>query len=238
MDSKNKRATIVLLLFLLVGWPLASYVVMSAGPVGQEVKSQDPDFGPEARLVGMDLISQVYLPTIIIEWLIFLLVLLVLKRGNENLSTVGFSKFTLANLGIGLAFLLFANIILFGLAFILQFFHLTVPKEVALILPRTNTERLFWIILSITAGICEEIGFRGYVLTKLNLFLNNWYLTIAISSLSFGVGHFYQGVGGIILTGIYGLLFCLLFIWRKSLIPGILAHFLQDLIALFALSRF
>jgi membrane protease YdiL (CAAX protease family) len=231
MDSKNKRATIILLIFLLVGWPLLSYVVISAGPMGQEAK-------PEAKLVGLDPISQIYLPTIIIEWLIFLLVLLVLKRGNENLSTVGFSRLTLANLGIGLAFLLFANLLLFALAFILQFFHLTVPKDVALILPRTNTERLFWIILSMTAGICEETGFRGYVLTKLNLFLNNWPLTIAISSLSFGLGHFYQGVGGIILTGIYGLLFCLLFLWRKSLVPGIFAHFLQDFTALFALSRF
>ena len=231
MDSKNRKATIVLLIFLLVGWPLVSYVVMSAGPIGQEAK-------PEAKLVETDLISQVYLPTIIIQWFVFLLVLLVLKKGNENLSTVGFSKLTLANLGIGLAFLLFANLILFGLASILQFFHLTMPKEVALILPRTNSERLFWIILSITAGICEETGFRGYVLTKLNLFLNNWPLTIAISSLSFGVGHFYQGMGGIILTGIYGLLFCLLFIWRKSLVPGVFAHFLQDFTAIFALSRF
>jgi membrane protease YdiL (CAAX protease family) len=225
MESKNKRVTLILLLFLLVGWPLLSYIIMG------ESKS-------EMGFEGMDPISQIYLPTIIIEWLIFLLVLLVLKRGKENLSTVGFSKFTLANLGVGLAFLLFANITLFGLAYILQFFNLTVPKEIAFILPRTKTERLFWIILSITAGICEETGFRGYVLTKLNLFFNNWYLTVALSSLSFGLGHFYQGTGGIILTGVYGLLFCLLFIWRKSLIPGIFAHFLQDLFALFTLSRF
>jgi len=143
-----------------------------------------------------------------------------------------------ANLGIGLIFLLVANIILFGLAHILQLFHLTVPKEVAFILPRTKSEKLVWVILSVTAGICEETGFRGYVLTKLNLFVNNWYFTIVISSLFFGLGHFYQGTGGIILTGTYGLLFCLLFIWRKSLVPGIFAHFLQDLTALFALSRF
>jgi len=231
MNDKNKRATKVLLLFLLVGWPLLGYLIMSASSVGKEGK-------PEIGFAGMDLISQIYLPTIIIEWLIFLLVLLVLKRGEENLSAVGFSKLTFANLGIGLGFLLVANLILFGLALVLQFFHLPVPQEVAFILPRTKTERLFWVILSITAGICEETGFRGYVLTKLNSFLNNWYLTVAISSLSFGLGHFYQGLGGIILTGIYGLLFCLLFIWRKSLIPGIFAHSLQDLTALFTLSRF
>jgi len=231
MNDKNKRATKVLLLFLLVGWPLLGYLIMSASSVGKEGK-------PEIGFAGMDLISQIYLPTIIVEWLIFLLVLLVLKRGGDNLSAVGFSKLTFANLGIGLGFLLVANLILFGLAFVLQFFHLPVPQEVAFILPRTKTERLFWVILSITAGICEETGFRGYVLTKLNSFLNNWYLTVAISSLSFGLGHFYQGLGGIILTGIYGLLFCLLFIWRKSLIPGISAHFLQDFTALFTLSRF
>ncbi|MCK4428225.1 MAG: CPBP family intramembrane metalloprotease [candidate division Zixibacteria bacterium] len=225
MDSKNKRATIILLLFLLVGWPLLSYVIMTESK-------------PEMGFAGMDPITQIYLPTIMIEWLIFLVVFLVLRKGKENLSAVGFSKFTLANLGIGLGFLLVANIILLGLAHILQFFHLTVPKEVVFILPRTKSERLFWVILSITAGVCEETGFRGYVLTKLNLFLNNWYLTVTISSLCFGLGHFYQGIGGIILTGTYGLLFCLLFIWRKSLIPGIFAHSLQDLTALFALSRF
>jgi membrane protease YdiL (CAAX protease family) len=231
MSGKNRIATetrpgtIILLFFLLVGWPLLSYVIMTESK-------------PETGFAGMDPITQIYLPTVMIEWLIFFVVFLVLKKGKENLSAVGFSKFTLANLGIGLGFLLVANIILFGLAHILQLFHLTVPKEVAFILPRTKTERIFWVILSITAGICEETGFRGYVLTKLNIFLNNWYLTVAVSSLCFGLGHFYQGVGGVILTGTYGLLFCLLFIWRKSLFPGIFAHSLQDLAALFALSRF
>jgi membrane protease YdiL (CAAX protease family) len=225
MDAKNKLATGILLLFLLVGWPLLGYVIMTESK-------------PETGFAGMDPISQIYLPTIIIEWLIFLVVFLVLKRGKENLSLVGFSKFTLANLGIGLGFLLVANVILFALAHILEFFHLTVPKEIAFILPRTRAEKILWVILSMTAGICEETGFRGYVLTKLNLFLNNWYLTVGISSLCFGLGHFYQGIGGILLTGTYGLLFCLLFLWRKSLVPGIFAHFLQDLTALFALSRF
>lgn len=217
--------TVTLLLFLLVGWPLLSYVIMAESK-------------PETGFAGMDPVSQIYLPTIAIEWLIFAVVFLVLRKGKENLSAVGFSGLTPANLGIGLGFLLVANVILLGLAQVLGFFHLTVPEEIAFILPRTNTERLFWVILSVTAGICEETGFRGYVLTKLNLFTNNWYLTVALSSLCFGLGHFYQGIGGVILTGTYGLLFCLLFIWRKSLVPGIIAHSLQDLTAIFAASKF
>ncbi len=231
MDSNNKDTgeprlgTVTLLLFLLVGWPLLSYVIMAESK-------------PETGFAGMDPVSQIYLPTIAIEWLIFAVVFLVLRKGKENLSAVGFSGLTPANLGIGLGFLLVANVILLGLAQVLGFFHLTVPEEIAFILPRTNTERLFWVILSVTAGICEETGFRGYVLTKLNLFTNNWYLTVALSSLCFGLGHFYQGIGGVILTGTYGLLFCLLFIWRKSLVPGIIAHSLQDLTAIFAASKF
>ena len=230
-DSRNKATvgarlgTVILLLFLLVGWPLLSYVIMAESK-------------PETGFAGMDPVSQIYIPTIAIEWLIFGVVFLVLKRGKENLSDVGFSGFTMANLGIGLGFLLVANLILLGLAQILDFFHLAVPEEIGFILPRSNTERLFWVILSVTAGICEETGFRGYVLTKLNLFTNNWYLTVALSSLCFGLGHFYQGMGGVILTGTYGLLFCLLFIWRKSLVPGIFAHSLQDLTAIFAASKF
>jgi membrane protease YdiL (CAAX protease family) len=231
MDGSNKGTgeprlgTIILLFFLLVGWPLLSYVIMAESK-------------PDTGFAGMDPVSQIYLPTIAIEWLIFGVVFLVLKRGKENLSDVGFSKFNWANLGIGLGFLLVANVILLGLAQVLEFLHLTVPEEIGFILPRTNTERVFWVILSVTAGICEETGFRGYVLTKLNLFTNNWYLTVALSSLCFGLGHFYQGVGGVILTGTYGLMFCLLFIWRKSLVPGIIAHSLQDLTALFAVSKF
>ena len=231
MDGRNRSTadtrlgTVILLLFLLVGWPLLSYVIMAESK-------------PATGFAGMDPVSQIYIPTIAIEWLIFGVVFLVLKRGKESLSDVGFSGFNWANLGIGLGFLLVANVILLGLAQVLEFFHLAVPEEIGFILPRTSTERLFWVILSITAGICEETGFRGYVLTKLNLFLNNWCLTVALSSLCFGLGHFYQGIGGVILTGTYGLMFCLLFIWRKSLVPGIIAHSLQDLTAILAASKF
>lgn len=214
---KKNLWTILLLLFLLVGWPLLSYVLMRESRVELESLLIDPAL-------------QLYLPTIIIELLIFLFIILVLKRGGETLRNIGWGEFNGKNLFIGIGFVFFANAILLTLSLVL---NIKQPKEIEFLLPKTATDRLFWIVMSLTAGIAEETGFRGYVLTKLNLFVKNWWITAIISSFFFGVGHFYQGWGGSVLTGVYGLLFCGLFIWRKSLAPCIIAHFLQDASAMF-----
>jgi membrane protease YdiL (CAAX protease family) len=214
---KNLIATILLLLFLLVGWPLISWVVMG--------QSQ-----PDIESLLVDPVIQLYIPTIIVELLIFVLIILVLKRGDETLKNIGWGEFNLKNLFIGICFVIVANIILMILSFVL---NIKLPKDIELLLPKTFTQRMFWIVMSLTAGIVEEAGFRGYVLTKLNLFVRNWWITAIISSFFFGLGHFYQGWGGSVLTGIYGLMFCGLFIWRKSLAPCITAHFLQDASAMF-----
>jgi len=215
--KKKKLLTFFLLFFLLIGWPLLSYLVMG--------QSQDEI---SEKLVNPAL--QLYLPTIIVEVLIFLLIFLVLKREGENLKTIGWRNFTFQNILIGFVFLIFANVFILVLSRLL---NVTQPTEIKYLLPRNITDRIFWILMSLTAGIVEETGFRGYVLTKLNLFVNNWWATVLISSFFFGIGHFYQGPGGMVLTGVYGLLFCLVFIWRKSLYPGIFAHFLHDASVLF-----
>ena len=214
---KNLIATILLLLFLLVGWPLLSWVVMG--------KSQ-----PEIETLLVDPVIQLYVPTIIVELLIFILIILVLKRGDETLKNIGWGEFNLKNLFIGIGFVIVANVVLMILSFVL---NIKQPKDIELLLPKTFTQRMFWVIMSLTAGITEEVGFRGYVLTKLNRFVRSWWITAIISSFFFGVGHFYQGWGGSVLTGFYGLLFCGLFIWRKSLAPCITAHFIQDASAMF-----
>ncbi len=214
---KNFIPTALLLLFLLVGWPLLSYVLMRQS----QVELDTPLINPALQL---------YLPTIIVELLIFVLIILVLKTGGETLRDVGWGDFNLKNLFIGIGFVFFANAVLITLSFVLS---IKQPEGIAFLLPKTATDRIFWILMSLAAGIAEETGFRGYVLTKLNLFVKNWWITAIISSFFFGVGHFYQGWGGSVLTGVYGLLFCGLFIWRKSLAPCILAHFLQDASAMF-----
>ena len=68
---------------------------------------------------------------------------------------------------------------------------------------RTYT-RFFW--LSITAGVVEEILYRGFVFWYLGAFMPVW-AVVLVSSLAFGLGHSYQGIGGIIRVTLIGLAF-------------------------------
>lgn len=84
-----------------------------------------------------------------------------------------------------------------------------------------------------TAGVAEEFLYRGFLsLALIQLIpIINLTLTALICSIIFGLAHSYQGVSGVIRTGLYGLLFHALYIATGSIIPGIILHFSIDLSA-------
>ena len=85
--------------------------------------------------------------------------------------------------------------------------------------------------VSITAGVCEEALFRGFMLHYLHIFPWTLNLTLAllISSVSFGFNHLYQGAGGVAGTAIIGFLFGLLFLLTGNLLLPIIFHGVMDL---------
>ena len=97
-------------------------------------------------------------------------------------------------------------------------------------LPRTLKEKKYFFGVALTAGICEEIIFRGLLLYLLQaLFPSFSIIFILIIACSiFGVGHLYQGITGIIKTTLVGVLFCCIYIVTDSLILGIIGHFIMD----------
>lgn len=96
------------------------------------------------------------------------------------------------------------------------------------LLPQPGPELANFRALSVTAGICEEILFRGYLITFL-LPLGGTVFALLASSFLFGLAHAYQGVGGAIKAGILGLLMALLYQFTGSLLAPILVHALIDL---------
>src|SRR5215510_3396646 len=67
--------------------------------------------------------------------------------------------------------------------------------------PRSNAELALFVVLSLTAGICEEFLFRGFVMAVLiRAGLATW-LVVLLSSAMFGLAHAYQGKGGSVGTG-------------------------------------
>ncbi|MEH7379023.1 CPBP family intramembrane glutamic endopeptidase [Bacillus sp. JJ1533] len=101
-------------------------------------------------------------------------------------------------------------------------------------LPVTDKEKKIWNYVSLTAGITEEIIYRGFLIFALGYFFPGLSigLVIILSSLMFGMAHTYQGfLTGVIRTTIFGLLFSILYIGIGSILPLIVFHFLIDYVA-------
>lgn len=85
------------------------------------------------------------------------------------------------------------------------------------------------IMISVVAGICEEIGFRGYMQVPLEKKYSPA-VSITIVSVVFVLVHLHQAWSGPILVHIFliSVLFGALAFYSGSLIPGILAHIIMD----------
>jgi len=88
-----------------------------------------------------------------------------------------------------------------------------------------------WIGLSLSAGICEEIVFRGYLQRQLAALSGSTSLAIAGQAIVFGVAHGYEGMGAVIRIVVYGLVMGMLAQWRGNIRAGVLAHAAWDILA-------
>ncbi len=104
-------------------------------------------------------------------------------------------------------------------------------KVAAKIGPKSTAELLLFMAVAVTAGICEEILFRGYLQQQLAIWTRSTALGVVLSAVFFCVGHAYQGWLLAAQVGMLGLMLGILAAWRKSLRPGILAHGMQDVIS-------
>lgn len=103
-------------------------------------------------------------------------------------------------------------------------------------LPVTPVERLWWIAVSVTAGVTEEIVARGFLLSDLHgggAASPLLHLPVAVawagSSLLFGFAHLYQGARGVLKTTLGGLYMGALAILSGGLVLPIVVHALVDL---------
>ena len=110
-------------------------------------------------------------------------------------------------------------------------------RRMAFILPVSSEERAWFALVSITAGICEEVLYRGFLIRYLSS--DPWHLglwvALAVSCLAFGLAHGYQGLYGIIGTAVLGAVFGTVFVLTGNLWLPIAMHAVIDLRILFLL---
>lgn len=118
---------------------------------------------------------------------------------------------------------------IFVLTIVAKLVHATGMSEAARRLaPQGLLESILWVALSITAGICEETIFRGYLQRQFVAWTRSRALGVLLSAGLFGAGHVYQGGKATIVIGTYGLMFGILAEARKNLRPGIMTHAWHD----------
>ncbi len=98
-------------------------------------------------------------------------------------------------------------------------------------LPRSLVETGLWIAVSVSAGICEEFVFRGYLMRQFEVLTGSRLSALVLQAVLFGVSHGYQGWMACIRITVLGLLFGCLAMWRRSLKPGMVAHACTDIVA-------
>jgi membrane protease YdiL (CAAX protease family) len=93
-----------------------------------------------------------------------------------------------------------------------------------------------WIPIGILGGgVVEELQ-RIFIVTRFERWLGRrgLVLGVALSSVAFGVGHLYQGLGSAISTTVSGAVFSLVYLRRRSAIEPITAHAFSDVLAMLA----
>lgn len=181
----------------------------------------------DARLVSVFLLLE--------SAVTFLLLMILLKARGEGISDLGWRikqwKFNVL-LGFALVPLLF--LINAGVSF---FFRTYLPKyyiEQNPLIEMIHTPQelvLFAFAALVAGGIKEELQ-RAFILNHFRRYLGGVAVGLVLWSVAFGAGHYVQGVQGVFLATVYGLIFGYIYIVRRNLIPPVAAHGAYDVLAL------
>jgi hypothetical protein len=104
--------------------------------------------------------------------------------------------------------------------------------ELPSFIPITTGHRLLFILVVLSAGFCEEIIYRGYAITRgIELGLYKW-VALVPAAISFVFIHGLAGYYFFWMYFIVGLIFGVIFVYSKRLLPNIVLHLFLDLLVM------
>lgn len=100
-----------------------------------------------------------------------------------------------------------------------------------LLLPTTERERRWSVAIALSAGVWEELAYRGLLAEVVRTVFPTWpWLPVAlVTGAVFGLAHLYQGPRGVVLTGLLGVALGSIVASTGSLLPAMVVHALIDL---------
>lgn len=143
----------------------------------------------------------------------------------------------LLDLAIATGFLLVSFLVLGGLGYAMGLSkQVEDVKKLAFLAPHGVLEIALWLAVSCTAGFCEEVMYRGYLQRQFAAWTNIAWVAVIAQGMMFGASHAYEGGRRMVLIAIFGMMFGIVALMRKSLRPGMITHAGYDIIAGLALT--
>jgi uncharacterized protein len=184
---------------------------------------------PNANLPGMSHRLSGYVTVIVEEWLGVFLIWLALRRRNLTFGSLVGGRWDsprafFTDLGLAVALIVVVVPLAAGLSYLLG---ANDNPALANLTPKTVVDLVVFLILTATAAFAEELIFRGYLMRQFGAWTGSAALGVVLQGAAFGLAHGFYGIV-MIAIAVHGCLLGLLAYWRKSLRPGMLAHWLQD----------
>lgn len=187
-----------------------------------------PTHGSRLRLYAVSVSSEVVM--VVYVWLFGLRL-----RGKTMRELIGgkWSRASdvLMDVAIAILFWMAVIAVLAVLRFVLQTNGPAALRDIKPLLPQSGTEMAAYVGLAVTAGFCEEFLFRGYLQRQFLAWTRIPAAAVVLQSVIFGFGHLYQGWRNAAAIAVYGAMFGILALMRKSLRPGMIQHAMQDSVA-------
>jgi len=96
-----------------------------------------------------------------------------------------------------------------------------------------HTHTILLVLTCVTAGVVEELIFRGYLIPRLNILFKNSYLPVILSALIFGVAHIgYGTLINMFVPFLLGLIFGIYYQKYRNIKVLIFCHFFIDFLSL------
>ncbi|MGD0736346.1 MAG: type II CAAX endopeptidase family protein [Terracidiphilus sp.] len=213
---------------------LAGFLAIIAGTVVLGFAAQHAGSGSGAassgQLASHGSAIPIYLVAAFMDWALLYYCWVGVHRAGGNLETLSGGRWTTwksvaVDMGIALPFWIVWEGAAFGVHWLLGTSN---AKTVDSLLPQSLIEILVWIGVSITAGICEELAFRGYLQRQLDA-LGGAAVGVIGQGLVFGLAHAYQGWKNVVVICVLGILFGMLAAWRRNLRANIVVHTWADI---------
>lgn len=99
-----------------------------------------------------------------------------------------------------------------------------------LLAARTGREFLLFAAVCLTAGIAEELAYRGVLFTLLSTLLRGWWVPAIVSAAMFGIVHLFQGWKSAGIAGLLGLRDQIVVGLTGTVFVVIVTHVLHDLV--------